>query len=177
LIPEKEYFRIAKVKGAHGLDGKLKIYVISDIIERFEKGNTVYFKKSDKFLKYTVYHFQPVKKRDALLKVDGINDRNCAELFDGTEIFITSDDAESIRSELDEDTFFYHDIIGCQVRYDGKTIGIVSDIMDGGAGQILVIDCGDNKNVLIPFVEPMVDTSDLKNNVIKINPVEGLLDI
>ena len=177
MIPEKEFFRIAKVKGAHGLDGKLKIYVISDIIERFNKGNAVYLKTGNKYAEYIINGFQPVKKKDALLKLEGINDRNSAELLDGTEIFISNADAESIRHDLEEDTFFYRDIIGCQVKYKGEKIGIVSDIMEGGAGDILVIELGDKKNILIPFVDLMVNTSALKDNIIEINPVEGLLDI
>ena len=176
MIPDKEYFRIAKIKCAHGLDGKLKLYVISDIIERFEKGNTVYLKTGENYTKYTIDSFQPVKKRDALLKLEGVNNRNSAELLDGKEIFISTSDAKSIRHELGDDTFFYNDIIGCQVRYKDKNFGIVADIMEGGAGDILVIESNDKKTVLIPFVDSMVDTSALNENIITINPVEGLLD-
>ena len=176
MIPDIDYFRIAKIKGAHGLDGKLKIYVISDITERFKKGNTIYLKTGKEYLKYTIEGFQPVKKKDALLKLEGICDRNSADSLDGAEIFISKDDAESIRSELGEDSFFYCDIIGCRVKHKSQIIGVVSDIMEGGAGDILVIECG-NKNIFIPFVDSMVDTSALKDNLIEINPVEGLIAI
>lgn len=177
MITDTEYFRIAKIKSAHSLDGKLKIYVISDIIERFIKGNTVYLKSGDKYIKYTINSFQPVKKKDALLKLDGVENRNSAELLDGKEIFISKADAESIRHELSDDTFFYKDIIGCQVKYKNEIIGIIADIMEGGAGNILVVECIDKKSVLIPFVDSMVDTSGINDNIIIINPVEGLLDI
>lgn len=177
MIPDTEYFRIGKIKGPHGLDGKLKIYVITDIIERFKKGGTVYIKAGEKYIKYTVSAFHPVKKKDALLNLEGVNDRNSAESMNGKEVFISHYDAESIRPELEADTFFYNDIIGCQVKHRGEKLGFVSDIMEGGAGTILVVECKDKKSVLIPFIDSMVDTSKIDDKVIIINPVEGLLDI
>ena len=176
MIPENNYLRIAKVKSAHSLDGKLKIHVISDIAERFDKGNTVYLKFKEDYKKYVISSFNPVKKRTALLKLEGVNDRNNAELLDGVEIFIDKTAAESIKQELDDDTFFYQDVIGCSVKYKGKDFGVVVDIFEGGAGDLLVIEDKNKKTVLIPFVDQMVDTSGISDKQIEINPVEGLLD-
>lgn len=173
---ENNYLRIARIKGAHSLDGKLKIHVISDITQRFEEGNSVYLKIKDEYRKFKIRSFNPAKKRIALLKLEGINDRNSAELYDGVEIFIDKTTAESIKKELDDDTFFYHDIIGCKVIYQGSDFGIVADILEGGAGDLLVIEDLNRKTILVPFVDGMVDTGKIADKVIVITPVEGLLD-
>jgi len=173
---ENNYLRIAKIKSAHSLDGKLKIHVISDIAERFEKGNTVYLKLKEEYKKYVINSFNPMKKRSALLKLEGVNDRNGAELLAGIEIFIDKSAADSIRPELDEDVFFYQDIIGCNVKYKGGDFGVVVDIFEGGAGDLLVIEDKNKKTVLIPFVDQMVDTQRISEKTIEITPVEGLLD-
>jgi len=176
LSLENNYLRIAKIKSAHSLDGKLKIYVISDIAERFEKGNSVYLKLKEEYKKYVISSFNPVKKRTALLKLEGVSDRNNAEILEGVEIFIDKAVAESIRSELDEDSFFYQDIIGCKVLYQGRDFGIVTDIFEGGSGDLLVIEDKNKKTVLVPFVDQMVDTGKIAEGMIEITPVEGLLD-
>ena len=173
---ENNYLRIAKIKSAHSLDGKLKIHVISDIAERFEKGNTVYLKHKEEYRGYVISSFNPTKKRSALLKLEGVNDRNGAELLEGIEIFIDKAAADSIRLELDEGVFFYQDIIGCTVKYKGRDFGVVTDIFEGGAGDLLVIEDKNKKTVLVPFVDQMVDTSGISEKTIEINPVEGLLD-
>ncbi len=173
---EDNYLRIAKIKSAHSLDGKLKIHVISDIAERFEKGNTVFLGLKEGFKKYVISSFNPVKKRTALLKLEGVNDRNSAELLDGVEIFIDKATADSIKSELDEDTFFYRDIIGCTVKYKGRDFGVVVDIFEGGSGDLLVIEDNKKKTIMVPFIDQMVDTSGISEKTIEINPVEGLLD-
>jgi len=176
LSPENNYLRIAKIKSAHSLDGKLKIHVISDIAERFEKGNTVYLKLKETYKKYVISSFNPMKKRTALLKLEGVSDRNAAELLDGIEIFIDKETAESIKPELDGDSFFYQDIIGCKVKYKGRDFGVVTDIFEGGAGDLLVIEDNNKKTVMVPFVDQMVNTDGISEKTIEITPVEGLLD-
>ncbi len=176
MILENDYQRIAIIKSAHSLDGKLKIYVVTDIAERFEKGNTVYLKFKEDYKKYVISSFNPTKKRTALLKLEGINDRNSAEMLDKVEIFIDKATAESVRPELDQDSFFYQDIIGCSVKYKDKDFGTVVDIFEGGAGDLLVIEDKNKKTVLLPFVGEMVDTGRISERIIEINPVEGLLD-
>jgi len=176
LITEKDYLRIAKIKSAHSLDGKLKIHVISDIAERFEKGNTVYLKLKESYQKYVISSFNSMKKRTALLKLEGVNDRNNAELLEGAEIFIDKTTADSIKPELDEDSFFYQDIIGCKVKYNGRDFGVVVDIFEGGAGDLLVIEDNNKKTVMVPFVDQMVKTDEISERTIEITPVEGLLD-
>lgn len=175
-MSENNYLRIAKVKGAHSLDGKLKIHVISDIAERFDKGNKVYLKLKDGYREFVISSFNPMKKRIALIKLEGVNDRNNAEMYEGIEIFIDKADAESIKPELEEGSFFYHDIIGCKVKYKGRDFGVVVDIFEGGAGDILVIEDKNRKSVLVPFVDGMADTGRISEKIIEITPVEGLLD-
>lgn len=97
-------------------------------------------------------------------------------MLEGIEIFIDKAAADSIRLELDEGVFFYQDIIGCTVKYKGRDFGVVTDIFEGGAGDLLVIEDKNKKTVLVPFVDQMVDTSGISEKTIEINPVEGLLD-
>ena len=177
MISENSHLRIAKIISPHSLDGKLKIHVISDIAERFNIGETVYLKVKDSYKKFIISNFIPVKNRVALLKLEGINDRNSAETFGKAEIFIDSEAAESIRSNLDEDSFFYQDLIGCTVVHEKKDFGAVIDILEGGSVDILIIEDRNKKRVLVPFVDSMVNTGNIENKVIEITPVEGLIDI
>ena len=177
MISENNYLRVAKIISPHSLDGKLKIYVISDITERFEKGGTLYLKVKDTYKKFIISNFIPIKNRIALLKLEGIDDRNSAEIIGKAELFIDKLTAESIRSSLDEDSFFYRDLIGCTVLHEKNFFGTVIDILEGGSVDILIIEDKNKKQFLIPFVDSMVDTSNIENKEIEISPVEGLIDI
>ena len=177
MISENSYRRVAKIISPHSLDGKLKIHVISDITERFEKGGTLYLKDKDTYKKFIISNFIPIKNRIALLKLEGIDDRNSAEIIGKAEIFIDRSTAESIRFDFDEDTFFYQDLIDCTVLHEKKIFGTVIDILEGGSVDILIIEDKNKKQILIPFVDSMVNTSNIENKEIEISPVEGLIDI
>lgn len=177
MIPEKDYLRIARITGSHGLQGELKVYVITDIPERFAEGKVLYFGFEKASREYRVEGFRPMKGRILLLKLEGVNSRNDSDMLKGMDIFIKGSDAESGRNLLDNDSFFYYDLIGCRVYREGKEFGTVIDIMEAGAGDILVIEDLESKRAMVPFVESMVDTSRIKEKIIDINPVEGLFDI
>ena len=174
---DDDFLRIARVTEAHGLNGRLKITVITDSIERFDDGNTVYLKINNSYSIHVIKKFQVSKQRMALLELEDITDRNQAELLKGVEIFITKDEAERTRAELEDGTFYYYDLIGCKVCLNGELFAEVIEVMQGGSGDILVITDKDQKKLMIPFVESMVDTARVDEGFIDINPVEGLFDI
>jgi 16S rRNA processing protein RimM len=133
------YIRIAKIAGAHGLKGRLKIALISDIAERFSPGNKVYIKKESLYAEYVITEFIPADAKTALLHLSGVNDRDAALSLRGMEMFITREEAESTRDLLDAESFYYYDIIGCDVYLQGGYFGRVKGIVSGGAGELLVI--------------------------------------
>ncbi len=177
MIPDNIFLRIAKIAGSHGLNGEVKVFMITDIPERFAAGKTLHFGHEQAAKEYTVEGFRPMKGRILLLKLKGINSRNDSDLLKGMDIFIRGDDAESARKLLEEDTFFYYDLIGCRVHLHGKEFGTVTDIMEAGSGDILIIEDLKGASVMIPFVDEMVNTGRVDEKIIEINPVEGLIDI
>lgn len=174
---DDDFLRIARVIDAHGLNGRLKIAIITDNLERFNNGDTIYLKIDGSYRSYTINGFQILKQRSALLELSNITDRNQAESLKGFEIFITKEKAEQTRAELDDNSFYFYDLIGCKVCLNGQLFAEVTDIMQAGSGDILVITNMEQKKLMIPFVESMVDTTRLKEGFIDINPVEGLFDI
>ncbi|OHD62713.1 MAG: 16S rRNA processing protein RimM [Spirochaetes bacterium RBG_13_51_14] len=176
-MPADDYVRIAVVTGVHGLAGRLKILVLSDIRERFKVNASVYIKIKDRYKKFTIADYTDYKNKSGLLTLEGIGDRNAAREYKGLDICIEKSEAEKTRSLLDKNSYYYYDIIGCFVYYQGRLFGAVTDILEAGAGEILVISSDTGKQFMIPFVESMVDIGDIRNNKLYIHPVEGLFDI
>lgn len=176
MIAGAEFRRIARIIGSHALDGKLKVYVISDIPDRFKKGNTVLLKLKDGLEKYVISDFRNFKGSLALLNLEGIASRTEADMLKNIDIFIDEETAEKGRDFLDEDSFFYKDIIGVSVYLNNVFFGKVKDLFEAGSGDILVIENEEKREVLIPFVGSMVNTDRIDDDIIEISPVEGLLD-
>lgn len=170
------HIRIAKITGAHGLKGRLKVVVISDIAERFSPGNEVCVKKGPLYERYAITEFIPADGKTALLRLSGIDDRDAALSMRGLEVFITREEAENTRDVLDGGSFYYYDIIGCEVYLRGEAFGRVKDILSGGAGELLIIELPGGREHLLPFVESMVNTERVFSGRIDIDPIDGLLD-
>jgi 16S rRNA processing protein RimM len=172
-----DYIRIAVVTGVHGLKGRMKVIVTSDIRERFESNNSVFIKFKNSFHEFTIVNFTEGKGAAGLLQLDGINDRDSALLYKGSDIFIRKSDAEKTRSVLGKEDYYYYDIIDCAVYCRGVLFGTVTDIMEAGSGEILIITNDRGNKFMVPFVESMVDTGEIRDKRLNINPVEGLFDI
>lgn len=84
-----------------------------------------------------------------IARIDGINNRNAADLLRGVELFINRDDLP----RLPDGEYYHTDLIGMRVVRDGVQIGVVDNVQNYGGGDILELDNGD----LIAFNSVDVD--------------------
>jgi len=168
---------VGTITGTHGLNGRLKIYVITDDLNRFSVGNKIFLLFENEYKSYKITDFVEPKKKIALLKLETVNSIELAEKIKGIDLFIDKIEAELSRKNLEENSFYYYDIIDCEVFMNKEKFGIVKEIFQAGSGDILIITDKNDKEHMIPFIESMVDTSDIHQNKIEITPVEGLFDI
>lgn len=171
-----EYVRVGRIVGVHGINGRLKIFVITDIYDRFDVGNTLLFQIDSEYKEYTVQEFIQQKAKTSLLKVTGIDDRDTGLALKGVEIYIDKRTAEETRDLLGSDNFYFYEIIGCEVYYNNRLFGAVVDIIESGENSVLIIKDKQGKEALIPFIESMVDTAKIFSKRIDISPIEGLLE-
>lgn len=94
--------------------------------------------------------------------IDGLSDRNAAELLKGARIFVPRSE---FPASSDPDEFYWIDLIGLAVvNREGVALGTVTDLMATGPTSVLVLghDGPDGKPAerLIPFVSAYVDSVD-----------------
>lgn len=107
-----------------------------------------------------------------LVGLEGCASINDAESYRDSVLLVDEDEV----IELEEDEFFFHDLIDCEVYLpDGTVLGVVADIMVNSAQEILVVRSGE-REWLIPFVEEFIEKIDLTTKQIHITPIEGLLE-
>jgi 16S rRNA processing protein RimM len=171
-----QFLRIARITGAHGLGGRLKLEVITDFIERFAPGSKLYLKIGNTYKPFLSAEFID-KSKNSLIKLENVNDRDAALALKGAEIYITRSDAEKTRDRLESGSFYFYDLIGCTVYLDDKIFGKVVDLMGSGGNTILILNDNKGKEYLIPFTNSMVDTKHILNGRIDISPIEGLIEL
>ncbi len=102
-------------------------------------------------------------------KLQGIENRTDLEEILPFTIYSRRSDFPQIDNE---DEFYYHDLIGMKVVHDvsNKEIGIVIELYDNGAQDILVIKTPSQKLLEVLFVEKFVKSVNLEEGSIKIIP-------
>ncbi|MDD2189573.1 MAG: ribosome maturation factor RimM [Eubacteriales bacterium] len=159
--------KIGQIVNVVGLKGELKVYHYSDYKERFEELSKV-------FLENTPYIISGVRymKDTVILKLHGIDDRSEAEKHKGEDIYIGKEDLRI----LPEDTYYIFDLIGLSIiDEEGRALGTLSDVIKNSAQDIFEVERENHKKFLIPAVEEFILDIDMKNRIMRVKLIEGLL--
>ena len=104
-----------------------------------------------------------------IVKVANIDDRDDAQAFVGSEILTSA----AALPELSQDDFYWRDLIGMSVVTNkGYDLGVVTDMMETGANDVLVVKANLNdgfskKERLIPYLlEQVVESVSIENKQI-----------
>ncbi|NOQ46860.1 MAG: 16S rRNA processing protein RimM [Desulfobulbaceae bacterium] len=166
-----DFVLLGKVTKPHGLRGEVKVYPYSDMSESFTGYGRFYLSvdiRGDK-TPHTSEKSR-VQGKQVILKFKGCSTRNEAEGLVHQHIWIKRQDLPG----LDDDEFYLHDLIGKQVEDQGRIIGEITNLLTGGAHDILAVR-GEEKEYLIPLVSDFLVRIEQDTVVLDLPP--GLLDI
>ena len=140
-----EKILIAKIQANQGLNGWLKIYSYSENKEKFSSYTHFFVLHNKNYDQLDIENI--IIDKSIKIKFHSINSREEAERFIGKNLYIENDQLE----KLNDNEYYWKDLIGLDVYLEeGKKIGVISDIIETGSNDVLVIQ-GD-KELLIPYI-------------------------
>ena len=108
----------------------------------------------------------------ALLKFEGVDDRDAADRFRDLYVLVELENAVP----LDEGEFYLYQVIGLQVVSDvGEVIGRVREVMETGANDVYIIDSDRYGEVLLPAIPSIILSTDIEAGIITVHLMDGLL--
>ena len=162
---------IGQIINTFGIKGEVKVFPLTDNINRFDDLEKVYIKaKKDSKL----YYIESIKyhKNMVLIKLKSINTPEQAELLKNAYIEIDRNQA----IPLEEGEYFIADLIGLEVYTDeGKLLGKVDDIYNTGANDIYVVKDELGKQILLPGIKEVIKNVDLDGEKITVHLIPGLI--
>ncbi|MDO4482573.1 MAG: ribosome maturation factor RimM [Bacillota bacterium] len=161
-------FKLGQIVNAVGLKGESKVYPYTDYKERFEELDSLYIENK-------LYNIEKVRYMGemAIVKFEGVSDRNAAEALKGKYLYV---DRENAR-ELGEDEYFIPDLIGIEVKdEDGGAVGKLSDVIQNAAHDVYEIEMADGRKFMIPAVGEFVLDVDMDRRVMTVRLIEGMID-
>lgn len=97
---------------------------------------------------YTVAKFA-TQSQGIVAKLDGVDDRTQAEALTGAEIRVP---VEALPKAA-KGEYYWRDLIGCRVDHvSGQQFGVVQEILETGANDVLVVGGEGQRERLIPFI-------------------------
>lgn len=163
--------QLAVIGAAHGIKGEVRVKTYTgDPMDLGSYG--LLYDASGK--SYEILSIRP-SKTVVVVRFAGVEDRNAAEALNGKELYV---DHAQLPQDLDEDEFYYTDLIGLTVRDSaGVTYGKVSAVFNFGGGDVLEIKESGKKPALIPFTLASVPEILMEEGAILIDPLAaGLID-
>lgn len=166
---------VGRVVKAHGITGEVVVDVRTDDPDtRFAPGVSLRARaKGGTERRYVVDSARSHGGR-LLVRLDGVADRDGADALRGTLFLVDTSELPPID---DPDEFYDHQLEGLRVRTTaGADVGTVAEVLHTAAGELLSVRTDDGE-VLVPFVGAIVTSVSLADQVIEIDPPDGLLEL
>lgn len=165
---------IARIVKARGIRGEVACHIETDFPERFQSLDRVTIQMPDGRRLALALEDHWFHKDRVVLKFEGYDTMTAAEELVGGRLVISEADG----LDLEEDEFYEYQVVGMNVvTIDGEKIGIVTRLMRTGGTDLLVIEGGSGREILVPFADDICTEIDVKAKLITINPPEGLLEL
>ena len=106
-----------------------------------------------------------VQKTCNLVKVQGIDTREAAQLMRGKIV-------ELYREDIDDEVIFAAELVGVEVYADGNCIGKVKEVLDYPGNSVYVVKGA--KEYMIPAVKEFILSTDMEANRMEVRLIEGM---
>jgi 16S rRNA processing protein RimM len=163
-----EHLVVGRVVRPHGVRGALVVEPGSRVIESLQPGSIIFLGESEQA--YKIENIRPHRKR-FLIALEGIKDRNEAELYRDLDVRLTYVDSDP----LEEHEYYYWQILGLQVETEeGLNLGQVVDIIETGANDVYIVHNEAGEELLLPAIAQVILQVELEANKLVVRLLPGL---
>ena len=162
-----EFLIVGRIVAPWGIRGEVKVEVETDFPERFSPHKQVYIDG----IPFTIESCRS-HKQHLIVKLATIDSIEAAEKLRKQDLTIPGSELYP----LPEGQYYAFQLIGLKVLTTaGKHIGQIKEIMATASNDVYIVE-GKRGEILIPAIEDVVKSIDLKKGKIVIEAIEGLLD-
>ena len=172
----EKYISIGYTKKTKGVKGELKIEVEDIYWEDFQKSTVVFLLQKGKEMPFFIEKI--IDGKELLLKLEDIDSKEAAHELTSKEMFLRASDV----SEKEEVITINSDLqFGHLVNYQIKdqtlgNIGVIEEVLEFPQQEMAILFI-EEKEILIPLNEILIEEIDEKNRVVVMNLPEGILEL
>lgn len=175
-MEQTEYLRVGRIVGTHGIRGEVRVYSYTDFPERrFAPQSRLFLSHSSLTEPIPVVVKRSRRHKNLyLIQFEEWNRIDEVEHWRDGELWVPV--TEAAVDDLDEDEFYFHQIVGCSVQTtDGKFLGKIKEILSYPANDVWVVESEQmEKEILLPVTKEIIQKVDVAKKTITIEWMEGL---
>lgn len=164
---------VGTVRRPHGLRGEVSVEVATDFPARFVPGSILHWSAG---LRRRVLTLQSARRHGArmLMCFEGIPSLEAARELDGGELSVPAEEVVPAPADF----YYSHEVDGWSCRdIAGGILGVARRLDQTAGGPLLSVETTARKEVLVPFVRPIVVSVDRIERQIVLDLPEGLLEL
>ena len=155
-----------------GLKGELRLTIFNEVDSVLKIGMEIWVETAEGVQYSHIIESLKITGVKSWIKLSGCNNREAADNISSLFFSIS----RSVFTPLRDKEIYLVDIIGFKVLDENRnTIGLVVDTMSLPEQNLVVVETMGNE-VLIPFVDAHILLFDIKENILIVKDVEGLLN-
>lgn len=164
---------LGRVSGPRGRSGEITVRVVSGHADRWTELQTVEIERESEVETHEVESARAYRDR-LVLKLRGVDDTGAAVALKGARVLAP----EGQVPELPPGVHYAAWLVGLRVRdEEGAPLGVVADVMETAANDLLVVEHPDGHEWLVPMVNAVVVEIREDTGEVIVRPPEGLLDL
>jgi 16S rRNA processing protein RimM len=168
---------VAKLGKTVGLKGDIKLFIDSDFPEQFKQGACFNTNRNLRLKVVDVNH------NKGSIRFENYEDIDLAKKLTNQQLF-TSYEQTKMDCNLNDNEFFWFDLMDCNIEEDGKNLGSVVDIHRYPLNDYLEIKTSDDlleeklpKTFLLPHIfDQYILDVDIENKTIKTKDAYSILE-
>lgn len=172
-MQQSDCFQLGYIAKLHGFKGEVSLFLDVTNPEDYASLDAFFIEINGQLTPFFVQSFQLKNKGFAAVKLEGVNSENDAKVLLRKSCYLPV----SILPELDDMHFYDHEVVDFTVidAISGD-IGKLQQVIDLSVNPLLQILKGD-KEILVPFVDGLIQRVDRKNKTLYIAAPEGLVEM
>jgi len=166
-------FFLGKIVKKYSFKGELLVKLDTDQPELYEQLESVFVDLKGNLIPFFIEKSQLHKTELLRVKFEDVDTEADADALIKSELYLPT----SFLPELEDDKFYYHEIIGFAVEdVNYGKVGIITGVNDTTAQALFEID-REGIEILIPMNDAFISKVDKDNKLIIVNTPEGLIDL
>ena len=172
-MKKEDCFYLGKIVKKYSFKGEVLAKLDTDEPELYENLDSILIDLRNNLVPFFIESSQFHKSELLRIKFEDVDSEADADALIKSDLYLPLD----LLPELDDDKFYFHEIIGFTIKDENYgEVGVLKSINDSTAQSLFEID-RNGTQILIPMNDEFIVEVDKTNKIIIVKTPEGLIDL